>query len=220
MDDADLVTRLTATGEPRVPLYLAPSKIEHLYLQTVTAVTEVTRSRGKNDKVSGNLFGFLGGELSAEDGIEARVAVNPLLQALVLERAASEFDQLIDLASIPPEHGRVLRYVGPARFVQMRQEVAAGVAGLSKDAAGIIAQRRKIQEEVIRFRDDNMRTVVLAFEANRTQFAAIASTEFIDLNPFSSYFTYTQFGILCRLEGPATEEVTFLDPLWIWYEGH
>lgn len=65
-----------------------------------------------------------------------------------------------------------------------------------------------------------MRTVVLVFEANTTQFAAIASTEFIDLNPFSSYFTYTRFGFLCRLEGPPIDEVMFLDPLWIWYEGH
>lgn len=99
MNDADLVARLTPTGKPRVPLYLAPSKIEHLYLQTVTAVNELTRSTRDHDKVSANLFGFLGGEISAERNLEGRVAVSPLLQAIVLEKAASESDQLIDLAS-------------------------------------------------------------------------------------------------------------------------
>ena len=220
MNETELMAKLLPTDKTRVPLYLAPSKIENLYLQTVTAVTELTRSMRDHDKLSGNIFGFLGGEISAEEGLELRIAVNPLLQALVIERAANESKQLIDLAFTPPEQGKVVRYVGPARFIQMNQEIIPDVAGLSRDVATSIARRRKIQEDVLRFRDDKIRTVVLVFQANGVQFAAIASTEFINISSFSSYFTYTEFGVLCRLEGPPIDEVTFLDPIWIWYEGH
>src|SRR5262245_41835519 len=168
MTDQELVQRLIPTGSPRVPLYLAPAKIEQEYVQRVTAVTELNASFRKAGKLAGNLFGFLGGDVTKEAGLAGRIAVSPLLQAIVLERAARESGQLNNLASTRPEPGKVLRYVGPARFVGINVEPATGVAGLSEDAAPIVAQRRKLQEEILRFRDDKVRTVVLVFEANAT----------------------------------------------------
>ena len=71
---------------------------------------------------------------------------------------------------------------------------------------------------MIRWKYKEAGTVVLTFTQGRSVFAAIASTESLDVNPFASYYQEPLVGILCRMEGSEKDGVIFLDPIWIWHE--
>ncbi len=218
MNDDELIKALSATGKSRVTLYLSPAKVESVYLQSVAQVTELVRSGKHGGKLSGSLLGFLGAEVAAEGALEAKVAMTPLLQAIAAEKAAEQAGPLIDLTRQAPTQGRLMRYIGPARFHLTTPPAESEKPPLSQAAWDIITQRRLVQEEIIRWKNKDAKTVVLAFTQGPMVFASIASSESLNENLFASYFREPVVGILCRMEGAAQQAVTFLDPIWIWHE--
>lgn len=217
MEDYELVKKLSFTGKYRNELYLSPSKIENLYVQRVAQIAEIARSGSVKGGVSGNILSFLGAEVSGEKGLESKVAITPLLQAIIAENAARESKALIDLTAQAPRAGELARYIGPANITLMNNDLTQEKSGISAKACLAINSRRKIQEEILQFSKPNIRTVVMTFVAQNTVFAAIASAEFIHDSGLASYFNGPTFGILCMTED-ILPEVTFLNPLWIWHE--
>ena len=218
MKDQELIRKLSMTGKTRVTLYLSQSKVEHIYVQTVAQVTELVRTTNKGAKVSGGILGFLGAEITAEGELEAKVAMTPLLQAITAERAAEEAESLVDLTRQLPVQGSLMRHIGPARFTTMASPLTPDGAAIPQQACDTVSQRRQVQNEIIRLKNKDAATVVLTFTKGNAVYASIASTESLDVNLFASYFQEPTFGILCRMEGAAKNGVTFLDPIWIWYE--
>ena len=218
MDDTELVKRLSFSGKYRNTLYLAAQKIERYYIQKVALATEITRNKKSGGKVSASLFTFLGADVSEEKSLAAKVAITPMLQAIAAENAARQSRTLVDLISVIPSQGELLLYVGPARFIRMNEPLVPEMTEFPGSSCERISERRRIQEEILRMKDDKIRTVVLIFAVHDKMFASIASTEFIEYGLFGSYYAEHHFGILCTMEGKAEREVTFLDPLWIWHE--
>jgi hypothetical protein len=218
MNDRELIEKASLTGKYRESLYLAPSKIEDYFVQKVAAATELGRSNKRGGKLSTSLFSFLGAEASEEAALTTKISVTPMLQAIIAENAARESGTLIDLTSQPPSQGVLIFYVGPARFTAMNEPLVSEMTPLPAPAVQCISRRRSIQEEILRLKDDRLRTAVLVISAQQRVFAAIASTEFMQLNSFASYHSEERFGVLCTMEGSATQDVAFLNPMWIWYE--
>ena len=221
MKDQELIRKLSMTGKDRVTLYLSESKVEQVYVQTVAQVTELVRTTSKGGNISGSILGFLGAEITAEGGLEAKVAMTPLLQAITAEKAAEQAERLVDLTRQQPVEGSLMRYIGPAQFTRMASPLTPLTpdgAGIPQQACDIVSQRRKIQEEIIKWKNKDAATAVLTFTKGNAVYASIASTESLDINLFSSYFQEKLFGILCRMEGPEKNGVKFLDPIWLWYE--
>jgi hypothetical protein len=218
MKDRELIRKLSITGKDRVTLYLSQSKVEQVYVQTVAQVTELVRTTNKGGKISGSILGFLGTEITAGGGLEAKVAMNPLLQAIAAEKAAEQAERLVDLTIQQPVDGKLMRYIGPARFTTMTSPLTPDSAAIPQQACDIVSQRKQIQEEIIKWKNKDGGTVVLTFTNGNAVYASIASTESLDVNLFASYFQQPHVGILCRMESTAKHSVTFLDPIWIWHE--
>ena len=220
IDENQIVKLLSPTKNIRHTLYLAPLKVESYYIQKVAQAQEFIRKKELTGTTKLGLQDILGGEIAGMEGIEERVAMKPMLQALVAEKAARVTNSLIDLATRTPIPGELLFYVGTARFTSWDERVNPAKTGFSSEVCQRITEVRKTQEKVIRYNDEKLGTVVLTFVRNFQVYAAIASTEFMKdhISSYSSYFTYNHFGILCTLEGMHDSDITFLDPLWIWYE--
>lgn len=217
MEDHELVKKLSLTGKYRNELYLAPAKIENLYIQRVSQIVEIARTGIRKGGLSGNILGFLGADVSAEKGLESRVAVTPLLQAIIAENAARESKTLIDLREQQPQVGELAHYVGNACITIMDKDLTQADTGVSPDVCMAINNRKHTQEQILRFKGPDIRTVVLSFTAQDTVFAAIASTEFLNTGGLASYIGGPTYGILCIIED-VTPEATFLNPLWVWHE--
>ena len=218
MDELDLIKKLSKTGRDRVTLYLSESKVEQISVQTVSQATEMIRSENKGGKISGSILGFLGSEIAAQGGLEAKVAITPLLQAIAAEKAAEQTERLVDLAEQPPVEGKLIRYIGPAKFTTSSNQLTPDNASITADACKAVLQKKLIQEEIIRWKNKDASTVVLTFTNHDDVYAAIASTESLDVDLFASYHQQPLVGMLCRVEDAMNQEVTFLDPIWIWHE--
>lgn len=218
MKDQELIRMLSMTGKDRITLYLSQSKVEQVYVQTVAQVTELVRTTSKGGNISGSILGFLGTEITAEGGLEAKVAMTPLLQAITAEKAAEHAERLVDLTRQQPVEGSLIRYIGSAQFTTMASPLTPDGAGISQQACDIVSHRRTIQEEIIKWKNKDAATAVLTFTKGNAVYASVASTESLDINLFASYFKEIHFGILCRMEGVERNGVTFLDPIWLWYE--
>ncbi len=217
MEDRELVKNLSFTGKLRTTLYISPPKIESVYVQRVSQVTELSQNQNFKGGLKGDILGFLGADLSGEKGLGSKVAINPMLQAIIAENAAQKLKRIIDISSSVSEAGELLRYIGPAQFTLMDHELEAADSELPAEICQTIETKRKIQEKIWRFKDDTVRSVLLTFVVNDQIFASIASTDFIDINTFSSYFGEPDFGVLCMIED-IHPQVTFLNPLWVWNE--
>jgi hypothetical protein len=218
MEDQELIKKLSTTGKDRVTLYLSPSKVEHTYVQTVAQVTELIRKRKVGGKISGSILGFLGLEVNEEGGLEAKVSMTPFLQAMITEKAAEQAKRLVDLTTEYAVQGPLMRYTGPALFTTMASHLNPNPATIPLLAWEIISRRRQTQEEIMKWKNKDAGTVVLTFTKDKVVYASIASTESLDVNLFGSYFQQPIVGILCRMEGAPEDDVTFLDPIWIWHE--
>jgi hypothetical protein len=151
MNDQELIRKLSMTGKDRVTLYLSQSKVEHVYVQTVAQVTELVRTTNEGGKISGSILGFLGAEITDEGGLEAKVAMTPLLQAITAEKAAEQAERLVDLTRQQAVEGSLMRYIGPARFTTMASPLTPDGAAIPQQACDIVSQRRQIQEEILTF---------------------------------------------------------------------
>jgi hypothetical protein len=218
MDDYEIVKSLSPTGTARATLYLSPSKVDELFLQTVGAITEFARSSQTSGKVGlGGVFGLFGGEISKEKVLEAKTSLSPLLKAMLIDKVGRDNGQVVDLALQPAIEGKLLSYVGPGHLILMNSLLTSEETGLELNTCLVIEDNRKKQESVLRFANDNHRTIVLSFASHGKNFASIASTEHVEFGMLASYASGPIYGILCRFESKI-KEVTFLSPLWIWVD--
>ena len=218
MNESELIKKLSKTGKDRVTLYLSESKVEQIYIQTVSQVTEMVRSENKGGKISGSILGFLGSEIAAQRGLETKVAMTPLLQAIAAEKAAEQTERLVDLAEQPPVEGKLIRYIGTAKFTTSSTQLTPDNVSIPANACKVVLQKQLIQEEIIRWKNKDAGTVVLTFTNHEHVYASIASTESLDVNLFASYHQQPIVGMLCRIEDATNQDVSFLDPIWIWHE--
>lgn len=112
----------------------------------------------------------------------------PKVESIYLQTVAEEAGQLIDVTRQEPLEGRLMRYIGPAKFTTMTAALSPGLAGIPQAACEVVSQRRHIQEEIIRWKKKDVGTVVLRFTLGPAVYASIASTESLDENLLSSYF--------------------------------
>ena len=192
-------------------------EVEHIYVQTVAQVIEFVQTRKKGGKASVDL-GFLGAEVGAEGELEAKVAVTPLLQAITAEKATERTKGLIDLTKQRAIQGRLMRYIGLARFVVEPSSETPAPGLISQHEWDIVSQKRQTQEAIMKWKNKDAKAVVLTFKTYMGVYVSIASTDWLDDNLFVRYFQEPLTGILCRMEGTARSGVTFLDPIWIWHE--
>jgi hypothetical protein len=217
MNEQEIVEQLSSTHRPRASLYLSAKKIEDLYSQTVTQITEIVRSAKISGKISASLFRLIEVEGSAESGLAGKFSISSMLQALLIETAESERGELVDLTTSSAAGGRLLKYTGPGSITLMNEPVLPNVVDLPPPLCNVISQERNRQERLLRFSNDNVRSIVLTFKNDRAIFASIASTEGVDLGTLASYGS-PPFGFLGRLETSQTG-IDFLSPLWIWRDG-
>ena len=217
MNEFDWIKKLSLTGKLRNTLYMEDKKVENYFIQKISAVTEVTQKKDMVAKAGFSILGFLG-DISGGEGFETSVKTKPMLQAIVAENAARELNTLIDLGSAEPIGGDILYYLGPARITIPSPDNPLVAEELPPNSCSRIMDRKQNQDEALQWLEKESKTILLTFVARDTVFAAIASTKWVDANIFSSYHAQEHFGILCTMEGKPEPEVTFLNPLWIWYE--
>jgi hypothetical protein len=224
MNVQELIKKGSLTGEDRRTLYLSEFKAHEVYIQTVAQVTEMVETEKGGGKVSMDLNEILKLPLKLEGqlerGFEQKVAITPLLQAMVIERAAEQAGLLIDLTigqkpvNGPLIRGPLMRYIGMARFDMEPWEDKTPDATIPQAAWGIISKKRAYQERV--FKWNNNHAAVLTFTIENAVYASIASSESLTQG-FRHYYRTPPFSMLCRMVGPAEEGVTLLDPIWIWH---
>jgi hypothetical protein len=100
----------------------------------------------------------------------------------------------------------------------MASGITPSEAAIPQWACDLVSQRRQIQQNILKWKDKDIGTIVLTFMNHNMVYASIASTESLDFGLFASYHREPPVGILCRKEGAVESGVTFLDPIWIWHE--
>lgn len=218
MTAQELIKHMAQLKKYRASMYLSKEKMEQWYLQKVSPILELGTGEVLSGKTEAGLVGLFKGEVGGQKSSEAKIAIdNEIVQGVVAENVARASDTLLLLSSIEPKKGELCYYLGAARTTIMNETVTPGNTELNADECSIIQKVRSAQEDSLKVFDPASRTMVLTFRTNDRAFAAICSTKSVNPNWPTSYGSEKHFGILCTLES-VHDNVTLLDPIWIWHE--
>jgi hypothetical protein len=200
----------------RAVLYTNPTRIADVSSQWLPNVVQTATGGELTAEMSAGVA-LVGAKASGKVSQTDTVEVTPLMQALMLEEAASSDGRLVDLDGRPGQAGdSLLRFVGDGRIVAPGQHVSAlPEFGLTPDLAKRIETRRSEQELWLRRMDRESPGTLLLLACGAGPICSIATLRHADAGGLASYAHMPPFGILGLFEG-RTEALTFVAPMIIW----
>ena len=218
MEELDIIKTLSTTREPRTSLYLNNDSIDYLFSQKLGGLTSLVRSEKLGGEVSASLLQIISSNVSTETDVQTAINLSPILKAILLEAQANEDGNIVDLSKEEPNSDSWLTYIGRGEFIIWGKDVSSNTVNLNNSTIETIQKEREIQEELLRFWNEKIRTVVWLADNKDNTFCSIISTAWINRGLFSSYRDQPTQGIFGRYE-KKINDVVFIAPIWIWNEG-
>ncbi len=216
MNEHEIVKALSQTGKSRAKLYLNVDRIDEIYTQQVSAISELARGSSVDVGASASLASLFGAEMSSARELEASITLTPVLKAILIEYQSRKAKQLVDVSNARAMPGALLIHTGASQIIDWYDDVSSDTADLPVETAKIIQGERTKQQRILSHRDNSIKTIVWLATSEYAVYASVASSRWIDEGALASYGR-SPLGFLGHYESQKGT-VTFLSPLWIWHD--
>ena len=201
----------------RIVLYENANRIARAFAQRLPNVVEKVTNGEFTAEVSGGVASIFATKVGGKMAASQKIEVTPMMQALLLEEAASEERWLIDLRDRGGRLGdELLRFTGAGRMFGPGEPIEALpqfalVDGLAEELQAV----RESQEASMQVRDPGHPGAFVWVARGAGPIAAIANFRSADEN-YDSYSSMPPFGVLGHYEG-GPDPLTRIAPLLIWH---
>lgn len=215
MDELSIIQTLTKTDSPRTCLYLNIESIDNYFSQRLAGLTNLIETDTFGYEISASLLQLINAKSSGSKGKQIGISLSPILKSILLEILAEKDGNLQPLDDKEILPNMWLSYSGPGKFVIWNEKLKGKIEGVSDEQANDIESEQKIQESLLQFRKPEIRTLLWLPIHDHLDCCAILSSDWMNINYFSSYRDQPFQGMFGRLE--KTENgIQYIAPLSIW----